>query len=241
TATIGPEHSYITSTGFAYNLNSAFEISLEGYYKKMRGLIEYKEGANYLNVESDWQTKVETGAGESYGSELFFQKKTGKLTGWVGYTLSWTNRTFPNINFGKTFPYRYDRRHDVEITTAYDWKENRKFALTWVYGTGTAVTLPESSYARYRDDPSYIGFQDGIHYYNGRNQYRMRAYHRLDLSYTTTNKTKWGERSWVIGVYNAYSRRNPFFIDIGNDEQGNRKFIQYSLFPVIPSITYRFT
>ena len=241
TATIGPEHSYITSTGLAYNLNNTYEITLEGYYKKMEGLIEYKEGANYLNVESDWQTKVETGSGESYGAEIFFQRKTGKLSGWTGYTLSWTNRTFPNINFGKTFPYRYDRRHDIEITAAYDWRENRKFALTWVYGTGAAVTLPQSSYAKHHDDRSFYGYNDGIQYYDGRNGYRMRAYHRLDLSYTTTKKKKWGERSWVIGVYNAYSRRNPFFLDIGNDEEGNKKFIQYSLFPFIPSISYHFT
>lgn len=240
TATVAPERSYISSAGLAYNLNNTYEITLEGYYKKMHGLIEYKEGANYLNIESDWQTKVETGRGESYGAEVFFQKKTGQLSGWIGYTLSWTNRTFPNINFGKTFPYRYDRRHDVEIAAAYDWKENRKFALTWVYGTGAAVTLPQSSYARHHDDPQFYGNNDGIQYYDGRNGYRMRAYHRLDLSYTTTKKKKWGERSWVIGLYNVYSRRNPFFLDIGYDEDGNKKFIQYSLFPFIPSIAYRF-
>jgi hypothetical protein len=192
TATIGPEHSHITSAGLAYNLRSNYEITLEGYYKKMEGLIEYKDGANYLNVESDWQTKVESGSGESYGAELFLQKKTGKITGWVGYTLSWTNRTFANINFGRTFPYRYDRRHDVEIAAAYDWRENRQFALTWVYGTGAAVTLPQSSYAQYYSDPSYYGYGNGIEYYSGRNGYRMRAYHRLDLSYTTTKKKKMG-------------------------------------------------
>lgn len=241
TSRVGPERSYITSAGLAYNLKNQFEITLESYYKKMRGLVEYKEGANYLNIESDWQTKVERGTGESYGAELFVQKKTGKLTGWIGYTLSWTNRTFPNINSGRTFPYRYDRRHDVEITSAYKWKPNREFALTWVYGTGTAVTLPQSSYAEHKDFRyPYYGFGDGIQYYDGRNGYRMRAYHRMDLSYTTTKKTKFGERSWIIGVYNLYSRKNPFFLDIGRDDDGNKKFIQYSLFPLIPSITYRF-
>ena len=216
-------------------------MTLEGYYKKMRGLIEYKDGASYLNVESEWQDKVETGSGESYGAELFVQKKTGKMNGWIGYTLSWTNRTFPNLNFGKTFPYRYDRRHDVEIAAAYDWRENRQFALTWVYGTGVAVTLPESSYPKYQDDPAFYAHQQDIRYYDGRNGFRMRAYHRLDLSYTTTKKKKWGERSWVVGVYNVYSRRNPFFLDIQYDEERNKKFVQYSLFPLIPSIAYRFT
>lgn len=239
TSTIGPERSYLTSAGAAYNLNSKYEFSLEAYYKKMKGLIEYKDGANYLNVESDWQTKVETGEGESYGAEFFLQKKTGKLSGWLGYTLSWTNRTFPNINDGKTFPYKYDRRHDVEIALAYEWKKNKDLAVTWVYGSGVAVTLPQSTYAEAGHNPYYGS--GSVQYYDGRNSYRMRDYHRLDLSYTTTKKTKWGERSWTIAVYNVYSRRNPFFMDVGYDDKHDKKrFVQYSLFPIIPSIAYRF-
>ena len=242
TARIGPERSYQTSTGMAYNLNNEYEFSIEGYYKKMKDIVEYKEGANYLNIESDWQTKVEQGEGESYGAEFFIQKKTGRVSGWLGYTLSWTNRTFPNINNGKTFPYRYDRRHDVELAVVYQWKKNRDFSMTWVYGSGAAVTLPRSTYLQQNDFPSspYGSFESEVQYYGERNSYRMRAYHRLDLSYTTTKKTKWGERSWSIGVYNLYSRRNPFFMDLTHDKNGNKKFVQYSLFPIIPSISYRF-
>jgi hypothetical protein len=241
TSSIGPEHSYLSSIGGAYNLNNKYEFSIEGYYKKMNGLIEYKDGANYLNVESDWQTKVETGHGQSYGSEFFIQKKTGKISGWIGYTLSWTNRTFPNINNGKTFPYRYDRRHDIKIAAVYELKKAKELSLTWVYGTGAAVTLPQSTYEQSNDNSTpYFGYNGAVLYYNGRNSYRMRAYHRLDLSYTITKITKWGERSWSIGVYNAYSRKNPFFMDLTTDNKGNRKFVQYSLFPIIPSIAYRF-
>jgi outer membrane cobalamin receptor len=241
TPTVGPEHSYLTSMGAAYNLNNKYEFSIEGYYKKMKGLIEYKDGANYLNIESDWQTKVEIGEGQSYGSEFFIQKKTGKLSGWVGYTLSWTNRKFANINEGKTFPYRYDRRHDIKIAAVYQLKKNRELSLTWVYGTGAAITLPQSTYQQSNDNQNpYFGSGQTLQYYNGRNSYRMRAYHRLDLSYTKTKQTKWGERSWSIGIYNVYSRKNPFFMDIGNDKQGHKKFVQYSLFPIIPSIAYRF-
>jgi hypothetical protein len=241
TPSVGPEQSYLTSTGMAYNLNNKYEFSIETYYKSMHGLIEYKDGANYLNIESDWQTKVERGRGESHGAEFFLQKKTGKVSGWLGYTLSWTNRTFANINEGRTYPYRYDRRHDIQLATSYKWRQNREFSFTWVYGTGNAVTLPQSSYSAYTPYSPYQNqFDNGIQYYNGRNSYRMRAYHRLDISYTTTKKTKWGERSWSIGAYNVYSRRNPFFMDITYDKEGNKKFVQYSLFPIIPSITYRF-
>lgn len=242
TETIAPEQSHISSTGFAYNLKNNYELTLEGYYKKMRNLIEYKDGASYLNIQDDWQTKVEVGDGESYGAEFFLHKKTGKVNGWLGYTLSWTNRTFPNLNEGKTFPYKYDRRHDIEIAIAYEPKPNRELALTWVYGTGTAISLPKSTYEGYQDnfDYRYYNYNNGVQHYEGRNNFRMRAYHRLDFSYTTTKKTKFGERSWTIGVYNVYSRRNPFFMEVGYDRDGNKKFIQYSLFPVIPSIAYRF-
>lgn len=242
TSLIEPERSQVAATGFAYNLNKQYELSLEGYYKKMSGLIEYKDGASYVDLENDWQTKVESGSGESYGTELFFQKKTGKFSGWMGYTLSWTNRTFANLNNGKSFPFKYDRRHDTEIAFAYAWKENKAFSLTWVYGTGTAISLPRSSYEQsFSDRPGNNYNPYGtIEYYESRNNYRMRAYHRLDLSYTSTKKTKWGERSWNIGVYNVYSRRNPFFMELGRDRNGNKKFIQYSLFPIIPSVAYRF-
>jgi hypothetical protein len=239
TSIVGPEHAYIISTGGAHSFNNTYEFSLEGYYKKMEGLIEYKDGASYLNIEEDWQTKVESGEGQSYGAELFIQKKAGKLNGWIGYTLSWTNRTFKNLNQGKTFPYKYDRRHDVEIAIAYDWKKNKDLSLTWVYGTGAAVTLAQSSYLKY-DETTDPARRRPIQYFGDRNSYRMRAYHRLDLSYTTSKKIKWGERSWGFGVYNVYSRRNPFFMEAAFDEKGNRKFVQYSLFPIIPSVSYRF-
>jgi outer membrane receptor for ferrienterochelin and colicin len=249
TAKVKPEQSYISSLGVAYNLNNKYEFSIEGYYKKMKNIIEYKEGASYLSIENDWQSKVEAGVGESYGAEFFLQKKTGRVSGWLGYTLSWANRTFPSINEGNSFPYRYDRRHDIEIATSYKWK-NKEISVTWVYGTGNAVTLPRSTYqgagdgynAHYYGDSynPYDYYDKGsVKYYGERNSFRMRSYHRLDISYTTTKKTKWGERSWVIGVYNVYNRRNPFFMEISEDRR-KKKFIQYSLFPIIPAISLRF-
>jgi hypothetical protein len=246
TALIRPEQSAQTSFGAVFKQNKNYEFTVEGYYKKMTGLIEYKDGANFLNIETDWQTKVEVGRGESYGAEFFAQKKTGRISGWAGYTLAWTNRTFANLNNGKTFPYRYDRRHDIEIAAAYQLKENKALSVTWVYGTGMAVTLPKSIYNRYI--PSLYAQGDSeqaVDYYGERNSYRMRAYHRLDISYTITKKKRWGERSWTFGAYNLYSRRNPFYINLSSDwseeEQKFKKhFTEYSLFPIIPSITYRF-
>jgi hypothetical protein len=236
TPSVRPEQSYLYSVGAAYNLNSEYEFSIEGYYKTMTGLIEYKEGASYTDIENDWQTKITSGNGESYGAEFFLQKKTGKLNGWIGYTLSWNYRKFPEINEGKRFPYKYDRRHDVEVALAYDLAENKDLSLTWVYGTGTAISLANLTYTG--ADP--YEWENDIQYYEGRNNYRMKAYHRLDLSYTVKKKTKWGEKSWSYSIYNVYSRRNPFFMDIGYDKQGHKKFIQYSLFPIIPSVAFHF-
>jgi hypothetical protein len=110
--------------------------------------------------------------------------------------------------------------------------------MTWVYGTGTAISLANTTYAGFRS--RNFGSSGDVQYYDGRNNYRMNAYHRLDFSYTVKKKTKWGERAWTFALYNVYSRRNPFFMDIGHDKQGHKKFIQYSLFPIIPSFAVHF-
>lgn len=242
TPLIGPELSHIFSAGFGFSPSRNYELSIEGYYKEMNGLIEYKDGANFLNLEDNWQNKVEVGRGESYGAELFLQKKTGKVNGWVGYTLSWTNRQFDNLNNGEWFPFKYDRRHDVGVALAYQWKEDRDFSFTWVYGTGSAISLPVSAYQSGSPETGPFGFFFGgpIYHFEGRNGFRMRPYHRLDIGFGQKKKTGWGEQRWSMGVYNLYNRRNPFFMDIGTDRSGKRKFIQYSLFPIIPSLSYSF-
>lgn len=242
---VKPQYSSQFAIGLAKNITKEYEVSVEAYYKAMTNLIEYKEGTSYLDPQKDWQDKVTVGDGTSYGLELLVQKKVGKFSGWVGYTLSKTERTFPELNFGKPFPYKYDRRHDLSLVGIYNLREDFELSATWVYGTGNAVSLPEE---RYSGPVQYYSTGDGYNYYysneilhyTSRNNYRMRAYHRLDLSVSRTKKTKWGQRTWSFGTYNTYSRANPFFMDIGTDRNGNRKFKQYSLFPIIPSVRYNF-
>jgi hypothetical protein len=240
TAKVGPMRARQVATGLAWSPNKTYEFTLEGYYKKMYGVIEYKDGASYLNSQ-DWQDKVEIGQGESYGSEFMFWKKLGGWTGWVGYTLSWTNRQFDNLNFGKKFPYRYDRRHDIEIVASRPLNKKIDFATTWVYGTGNAISLPVASYGGDYSYPTVLGkpvYNNLL--YEGRNGFRLRAYHRLDLSVTFKKATRWGERSWVISIYNVYNRKNPYYVGFKTNDQGYRRIYQYSLFPIIPSITYNF-
>jgi outer membrane cobalamin receptor len=242
TALVKPQRAHQVALGLARNFKSEYEASIEGYYKKMYNLIEYKEGASFIDVQSDWQEKVAVnGKGESYGSEVLIQKKTGKVTGWIGYTLSWTNRQFDDLNNGKWFPYKYDRRHDLSVAMTHAWNERMDFSAAWVYGTGNAVSLPTATYRSVNSAPyagSYFGQE--VYYYGDRNSFRMRSYHRLDLSFSFWKTKKWGRSKWTIAVYNVYSRRNPFFMDLTYDDAGNRKFAQYSLFPIIPSINYSF-
>lgn len=208
--------------------------------------MEYKEGSGFFNINSEWENKITQGEGQSYGIELLARRNVGKLTGWIGYTLSKTERKFEDINKGKPFPYKYDRRHDIGSVVMYKPSPRREYSATWVYGTGNAITLP---IAQYRASPSADFMQYySVTAYSERNAYRMNSYHRLDVSASFIKQKKWGERRWVIGAYNAYSRANPFYVDIewaeerivNNEQQYRTKFVQYSLFPIIPSISYQF-
>jgi len=239
TDSIEPQKSYQGAIGFAYNYMDTWDFTIEGFYKTMDNLIEYKEGASFFDIGENWESKLEIGRGWSYGLEILARKNIGKFTGWIGYTLAWSWRQFDNLNFGEPFPYKYDRRHDVSVVVMYKLNENIDFGATWVYGTGNAITL---AVARYEDLnsalSSYYYYGGEVEHYNGRNSYRSPAYHRLDLSANFHKKNKIGERTWSVGLYNAYSRQNPFYLYFGYNTFGQRVLKQVSLFPVIPSVRY---
>ncbi|HBB91571.1 MAG TPA: TonB-dependent receptor [Bacteroidales bacterium] len=244
TDTIKPQNATQYALGFAYEPAEDIEISVEGYYKSMQNLLEYKEGASFFSLEDDWQNKVEMGEGRAFGFEILARKEFGKTSGWIGYTLSWSERRFENISFGEWFPYRYDRRHDISIVFNQKINDHIDIGLTWVYGTGNAVTLPLEKYASLQNFWYNTGYFNSIEYFAGRNSYRMPAYHRLDIGINFKKETKWGERTWSLGAYNVYNRKNPFFLMFDKEyvENGPSKPVlkQYSLFPVIPSVSYSF-
>ena len=238
--------------------DGVYEISLEAYYKTMDNLITYKEGASFMSFR-DWQETIETnGEGTSYGMELFLQKKKGKTSGWIGYTLSWTNRRFDHINFGDWYSYKYDRRHDISVVLSHEFSEEFDVGITWVYGTGNAITFPQATYWSHEEDinsgpggggpPGFNNDNNEIEYYGERNGTRMDAYHRLDLGANFHKEKKNGIRTWSVGVYNAYNRRNPYFVYLGTQRQnfgldgGSNQNVarQVSLFPFLPSVTYNF-
>ncbi len=253
TEKIKPMQSDQIAVGSVYNINKSFEVQVEGFYKWMDNLITYKPGASYFSASNIWQDMVTTGKGWSYGAEFLVRKNLGKFTGWVGYTLSWSTRLFKEVS-DKKYPYRYDRRHDVSVVVL--WKKNERFDVgaTWVYGTGIAVTLPFDKYLSLDDYNNYLGggsnvFSELPYVENvqNRNNYRMPAYHRLDIGLNFHKKTKWGSRTWSVGIYNAYFRQNAFFVYIDNDyenpdptKRNNKVLKKVSLFPGIPYLTYSF-
>ena len=240
TEKVKPQQSRQVALGSSYSLDGGdYEISLEGYYKWMENLIAYKPGASFLS-NRDWQENVETdGQGAAYGIEFLFRKNSGKTTGWIGYTLAWSNRQFSNLNKGEPFPYRYDRRHDVSIVLNHRFSEHFDLGLTWVYGSGNTFTAPIANVRL--QNPLNSPFSDPrTSVYTSRNGLRMPAYHRLDIGLNWHKKTSWGERTWSVSVYNAYSRQNPYFIYVGRGPTGQKSLRQVSLFPIIPSVSYSF-
>jgi hypothetical protein len=248
-----PQEGYQVSAGYFKNFkDDKWETSVEVYYKGLKNLIEYKDGALPSdNVNDNTDNLLTFGTGRSLGIEFFIKRTYGKLTGWIGYTLAKTERKFQEINDGNYFPAKYDRRHDLSLVGSYKLSDRWTFGAAFIYATGSTLTLP-SSY--------YIQNQDVLLNFGSRNSTRMAPYHRLDISatwYGKTTKTKTnpeGEEiivkkklisNWSFSVYNVYNRRNPFFMFVDNDGDlaaGDFKVTvkQVSLFPILPSITWNF-
>ncbi len=231
---IRPEISDQISIGYSRNFDdNNYELNVEGYYKNLQNQVDYKNGAD-INTAVDVESELLYGDGRAYGLELTFKKKTGKLTGWIGYTLSRTERNIDGINIGDWYVARQDRTHDLSIVGIYQLTERWSVSALFVYNTGNAVTFPSGKYN--------IGGQTQF-YYTERNGYRMPAYHRVDVSATWEGKTnKKFQSSWNIGLYNIYGRENAYLIQFrDNPSNANEtQALQYALFKFVPSITYNF-
>ncbi len=235
---VKPMSSNQVAMGVAKSFNDMYEFTFETYYKSMNHIIEFKEGASFLNVNNSWENKVAAGKGRGYGFEWLLQKKSGAVTGWIGYTLSWIKRTIPEVNFGKEFYYKYDSRHDISFVLNYKENANWDYGLVWVFRTGNATTLATAAYPGY--SPTSFYTTSPVYGYSGRNNFRFANYHRLDLSITRHIKKKWGMIDINFSIYNAYSRINPFYYKIGTDSRGNKQIIRVGLFPILPSLNIGF-
>jgi TonB-dependent Receptor Plug Domain/CarboxypepD_reg-like domain len=250
TGAVPPQRSQQYAVGLDKKFgNGGWVISAEGYYKRMTDLIDYQTGVNFIG-NSDWQDLVEKGGvGWSRGLEVLLRKNAGRFTGWLGYTLSKTERQFTGINFGERYPYKYDRRHDLSTAFIFSVNAHVELSATWMFATGTAITFPEAVY--YAPSASQLGFWDlnqgkdldVIIDYGSRNSFRLPAYHRLDLNVKLLKKVKWGETFWNFGIFNVYNRRNPYFLflraDYSKDSNSPEiKVRKMSLLPILPEVNF---
>ncbi|MCF0176103.1 MAG: TonB-dependent receptor [Bacteroidales bacterium] len=259
TRNIRPMRSRQAAAGVFYDLGK-FDLSAEVYGKTMDNVLEYKDGASYLGTSTGWEEKVSQGRGWAYGLELFVQKKMGRTTGWIGYTLARTMRCFDRpgqmINDGNPFPAKYDRRHDLSMTVTHTFSRKFDLSATFVYASGNCGTIAFEEFYAY--DVGGIGeagghdFQDGYYgvgYIPGRNNYRMPPYNRMDIGMNFYRHHKRGQGIWNISVYNVYNSLNPFMITTNVEQKWDEELHQHtsrtylskvSIFPVLPSFSYTY-
>ena len=230
---VKPEIGDQLSVGSFFNLNdNMYEFSAESYYKLMQNQIDYKDNAN--DRAAVIETELLYGNGRAYGLELLLKKNKGRMTGWVGYTLSRTEKQIDGINGNNWYAARQDRTHDVSIVGMYDLTKRWNVSAVWVYQTGNAVTFPSGKYEVYGQD---------VWLYTERNGYRMPSYHRLDLGATYKFKERTSFSSELsFSLFNAYGRENPYTITFQESESDPNKTIamQTSLFRWIPSVSWNF-
>jgi hypothetical protein len=238
TDSIKPQTAHQVSMACQKLLRKKIYISMEAYYKSMNDIIGFEEGTN-LFFNTDFESKLIQGKGNAYGAELLLKKESGKFTGWVSYSLSWAWRTFDELNYGKRFPSRYDRRHNGAIVMQYSFHKRWSVSAVWEFISGSRFTPVVGQYVI--TSPTGVGV-DLLPVYAPLNSVRLANSHRLDLGIKYRgNPEKRIQSEWFIGVYNAYNRANPVGITITQDEAtGALKYEQPGLFGVIPFISYGF-
>ncbi len=231
TSKIPPMNSHQGALGVFYNLLGQVDFSLEGYYKQMDNILEYKDGASFFASTEGWEDKVCLGEGWSYGVEFLAQRSIGKFTGWVGYTWSKAERKFDRdgmeINDGEVFYAKYDRRHDLSVVAQYKINKIVDVSGTFVYGTGTRASLGTQEYV---DGDGAV-----YEYLPERNNFRLPDYIRLDVGVNFYKQHKRGKSIVNVSVYNLTNRNNPFFV-YGDDDA----LMQMSIFPILPSVSYTY-
>jgi hypothetical protein len=260
---VKPQQSWQTTLGVASRLaGDQLEVTADLYYKEMKDIAEFKDGNDFMSdflrsgpgtnfsnfVAAPYEDRIASGRGWSYGTEWMLRKRQGKTSGWIGYTLAWSWRKLQDINYNRAYPYTYDSRHNATIVLHHQLSEKLSIGGSWVYRTGYMTSLPSASYKAYNEPVFQPGSSTwhvaSVDYLSKRNNYRMPAYHRLDLSLTHSKRRKWGDRNWNVSVYNAYNRRNPYFLYLSaanmGDEDTPRRLYQVSIFQLIPSISWGF-
>lgn len=250
TKRVAPASSDLFSIGLFQSFGRNWDFSIEGYFHKMNNVVRYEDGIRFLkNKDNSWQDHVDVGKGRAYGIDLMLKKTSGVLTGWMSYSLSKSERRFTRVNEGQWFPFEYDRRHKLNVTANYalPLKEknrfHKSFSLNFTFATGNYISLGKQFYsAAPMPEANSSGEELPEHpeYIEHPNNFRMPAYHHLDISYVLDNRNGRGS-SWVFGIYNIYARKNPSIIYHKQTKEGVTTR-SWSLLPFVPSVTwsYRF-
>ncbi len=242
TNSIEPEESDQVAIGFEskFGARKNWRYTIEGFYKKLGGLIELKEGVSLFSTAGTWQEKVEiSGVGTIQGLEVFLEKETGITTGSVSYTLTRNERQFKNINNGNPYPYHYNKLHDISVFVNHKLSEKVNISASWFYNSGFPITLAQAKYNIEFNLVDGSSFAEEVHSYYGRNSSKMPNYHRLDLGIHFVKKVKKGIRTWSFSIYNVYNRQNAYYLFYDQKEGSNEiGLYQISLFPIIPSFSY---
>ena len=228
---VKPEQANQVSLGWTgITRNGAYDFSAETYYKTIDNVYDFRDGKFFFS-EIEVERIILGGKGRAYGLELCAHKNDGPLTGWISYTLAWSENKIEGINGGRWYTASNDRRHDLSIVGMYQLSPCWDVAATWHYNTGQALSAPTAKYDM---------FGNTFYSYSERNSYRAPACHRLDLSANYTRKHGKATHIWSFGVYNAYNRYNPYVIRFSNDDEkaSGTKVEQTSLFGIVPSVSF---
>ncbi|MBR1516891.1 MAG: TonB-dependent receptor [Bacteroidales bacterium] len=248
---VEPMRAHQWAAGLFYKWENIADFSIEGYYKQMNNLIEYKDGATSFGTTMGWEDQVVAGRGWAYGIELLAQRNVGNLTGWIGYTWSRTTHLFDRsgqeLNHGKAFPAKFDRRHDLSIVLSYKFSDRFDVSATWVLSTGNAATVATQRYAVASDNVEDYDVRamrvNSISHVTERNNFRMPTYHRADVSINFHRQFRRPNmhRTINVSVYNLYNHKNPYIIYTSSQyhyRSYSRALVQLSIFPILPSVAY---
>ena len=232
---IKPQKVVMYSAGYFRNFNdNMFETSAELYYKDLKNVIDFAEHSQLI-MNENLENEVRSGKGKAYGVEFMFKKNSGRLTGFLNYTLSRSERTIPGVNEGKTYLAPYDKMHAFNAFASYEINKKVNVSAAWVFASGAPTTYPTGRFA--------VG-SEYFPVYSGRNEYRKPDYHRLDLSLNfipNPDSKKFWKSEWSFSLYNAYNKKNPWVIYYDQDDVSGIPYAEMLyLFGVIPSITYNF-
>lgn len=240
TGEIGPELAWQYSLGLRKSLRYGWNVAVEAYYKSMKNLVNYSEGANFLD---DWEQNITVGSGRAYGVDVMVRKNTRFIDGYIAYSLAKADRMFPKINLGERYPFKYDHRHDLKIWGDFRFSAKVDLSASWVFSSGLAFNVPKDAFTI--EIPG-VSSPVTVIDFGSKNSDRLPPYHRFDVGLNVHfNSRKGVEHHIQLGAYNVYSRRNPLYYQIRRvyvEENGKLKedktLYGVHLLPFLPSISY---